>query len=869
MTMDIIAAVAGRLLQSGRLLRSHFPHGDGPGAVLVVNTLNAQEKLSRCFRFDVELLSDDASVPLKEMIGKMMTVSLLRDNGTERHFNGYITEFRNVKTDGGFVHYAAVLEPWLAFARLRKDCVSFKGRSVTAMTELTFALYEQHDWKACMSGEDPEISYMNQYNETDYNHLHRRWEAAGFHYWYEHRIDGHTLWLSDDSTMASLVETSGDGFMEPGTIPYRAYAGSAEGDGIRQWQAVRRVGSGATALASFDYKKPTPYVASRESENRQGADVPPYELYEDAGAYGYSDGAVGEALARRRMEEADRITQYFEAAGNDRSVLPGRSFLLADHFSATMRWAGSHAVMNEPIGKREYLIVSARHRAGNNLHASDREPSYYDNEITCLRKTIRWRPGRNHNSTPPPAPGVQTAIVTGPPGEEIYTDGYGRVKVQLHWDRLGERNENSSAWVRVAMPMAGGQLGQIGMPRVGQEVVVQFMGNNPDRPIVTGVVYNERNQAPWQLPGQRALSGLRSRELGGSRGNQLVLDDTNGQIQAQLRSDHLHSQLSLGQIHRLESNDGHAEARGEGFELRSDGHGVVRAGQGLLITTESGSGSSDPVKELAESVQRLVAAAEIQEQLAKVARHYEAQETAQQDATVEDLDAQTSAIRGAGKSSFPELSEPHVVVSSPAGIELTSGQSTHIASKQHTAITSGKNLSIASLDGLFASVGKTFRLFVHKAGMKLVAAAGKVSVQAQSDDVEVIANKVLKLLSETDWVEIRAKKGIRLHGANNMLEIGEKVQFFTGSPVLFNGNLETLAPKSVSQSFNERPQDCKFDQEVNFVHVNGKPADGVSFELIREDDNVSEGKSAKDGSTGVQNSTGIDSYTIRWKGELP
>jgi len=274
---------------------------------------------------------------------------------------------------------------------------------------------------------------------------------------------------------------------------------------------------------------------------------------------------------------------------------------------------------------------------------------------------------------------------------------------------------------------------------------------------------------------------------------------------------------------------------------------------------------------MGETIQRLSAAADLQAQLVEMAQHYGAQEKqdSHQAAAIEDLKSQNQGIRGGGKGEFPELTEPHLVVASPAGIELSSAQSTHIASSRHTVITSGKSLSIASVDGLFASIGKTFRLFVHKAGMKLIAAGGKVSVQAQEDDVEVIANKVLTLLGESDWVTIRGKKGVRLQGANHMVEISDQTQFFTSSPVLFHGNLETLAPKSVSQALNEKRTGYHFDQEVNFLHMNGKPAEKISYELVRDDDTVASGKTEANGSTGLQKGTGMDSYTVRWKGELP
>ena len=375
-------------------------------------------------------------------------------------------------------------------------------------------------------------------------------------------------------------------------------------------------------------------------------------------------------------------------------------------------------------------------------------------------------------------------------------------------------------------------------------------------------------------PTAAALSGLRSRELtpgGGNsfagRSNHLILDDTNEKIQAQLKSDHQHSQLSLGHITRIDSNAGRKDARGEGWELASDAWGVARAGKGMLITTEARPGASSHIKDMGETIQQLTAAHDQHKLLAAAAVEHDAQESGQQADVANVVKTQNDDIKGAGDS-FPELSAPHLVLASPAGIETTTAHSTHIASAMHTAITTGRDLSIASGDSLFASVRKTFRLFVHNAGMKLIAAAGKVTIQAQSDDIEIIAKKVIALMSETDWVDIRGKKGVRLHGADHMLEISDKVQFFTSSPVLFHGNLETLAPKSVSQSFNEKPT-SRFDQEVRMLQVDNKPAPHIAYELVREDGHVMNAKSGASGSTELQKGNDMDRYTIRYKGELP
>ncbi|TFW34620.1 type VI secretion system Vgr family protein [Massilia horti] len=854
--------------QHNRLLRMEFPLEDGPQtAILLPNTFHAREEVSRSFRFEVEVLSDDARIPLKLLMGKMATISLLREDGSPRYFNGYITEFRFLRTDGGFAFYHMVLEPWLAFTRLRKDNVSFHGKSVREITEATLKHYRQADWHMHIYEEDPRLTVANQHNETDFNHLHRRWEALGLHYWYEHRFDGHTLMLSDKTFLAEPIDTTGHG--EPDVIPFRDKGGSMEDDGIREWTAVRRLGSGKTTLASFDYKNPVVQRAAFKSANEQG-DLLPYEVYENTGSYGFRTRSDGEKLAQQRMVEQDKDTQYFEAAGNDRTVQPGRTFKLGGHFSAEPRSVEYDPEPRRSIGDRSYLILVVEHDACNNYQAGSGASSHYENHLTCVRKDIRWRPGPNYSSEPCTYPGIQTAIVVGPAGADIHTDGLGRVKVQFHWDRLGKYDENSSPWIRVMAPAAGSEFGQIRLPRVGEEVAIAYPDGNIDHPVIIGSLYNSSHMPPWNLPAQAALAGLRSRELAGvGRGNHLVLDDTQGKIQTQLKSDHQCSQLSLGHITRIEDAAGRKDGRGEGWELATNAWGVARAGQGMLITTEARPNASSHIKDMGETVQRLASAAEIQEQLASMAQHSSAQEAGQQAEAADDVKNQTAAVRGAAKGGFPELTEPHLVLASPAGIELTTAQTTHIASERHTAITSGKSLSIASIDGIFASVGKTFRLFVHKAGMKLIAAAGKVTVQAQSENVEVIANKVLELLSESDWVNIRGKKGVRLHGVNNMVEIGEQVQFFTAAPVLFHGNLETLPAKSVSQAFNERSSNYHFDQEVNFLNVDNTPAKNIAYELVRDDGTLFDGKTTGTGSTGLQKSAGFESYTIRYKGELP
>ncbi|WUR10965.1 type VI secretion system tip protein TssI/VgrG [[Empedobacter] haloabium] len=754
--------------QNRRLLRLSFPHGDGPAAQLLVNQLDAFEAMSRDFEYRVELISDTAMLALKDLQGKLMTVALVRGDGSMRYFSGYVFSFRLVTTDGGFAFYEAILGPWLKYLALRKDNYLFHGKSLRDQTESIFADYSTlPDWDCRVQGDDPVMTDACQFDETDHNYLHRRWEAAGWHYWYEHTERGHKLVLSDESRQADVID--GDA-----TVRFQSHGGAVEEDGLGQWSPVRAIAPASVALSGFNFKHPVPSQVTMPTVNQQGS-VLQVESYEYTGAYGFNGLQQGDRLAQLRMEEAEAAAKHFEGSGNSRFLQPGRWFTLRDHFYGdSLRHA-------DDSGKHEFLVLEVRHTARNN-YLQNSKPAEYRNTVRCIRKQIPWRPGRNFNSVETKILAPQTATVVGPRGpDSIYTDEYGRIRVQFHWDREGGNDERSSAWLRVASSWAGGELGLAAVPRVGSEVIVQWLGGSPDRPIVTGSVYNERNMPPWQQPSQHALTGLRSRELApnagnaaGGRSNHLILDDTHNQIQAQLKSDHQHSQLSLGHITRVEDNRGRKDARGEGWELATNAWGVARAGMGMLLTTEARPDAAGHAKDMGETVGRLGAARERHEQLGELARQHVAQDAdVDQGATGAALKAQNDAIAGGGQAQG-ELSEPQLVLSSPAGIATSTARSTHIQSDRHTVLNTGEHLSITTGKSLLASLTEKLSVFVYKAGMKLFAAKGKVEIQAQSDNVEIIAEQVLKLISTKKNIEIGACEEILLHAGGSFIRISAK-----------------------------------------------------------------------------------------------
>jgi type VI secretion system secreted protein VgrG len=865
-TIDKLSDLA-RERQHRRVLRLSFPNNDGPHCEFVADRLDAEEHMSRPFIFTIGILSNRANIALKDIHGRLISIELVQQAGTLRYFTGYCFSFRLVKAEN-IAHYEAILGPWLNYLDYRKDCYLFHAANLQDQTRSVLSDYgalAKWAWEAAGDAAEVQMTNAFQFNESDGNYLHRRWEAAGIYYHYEHDEHGHKLVLANESRNAKPISgVTG--------IVFQKHAGAREADAICDWAPRRATQPATVAVSGFDFKNVGYVGAEVPSRHRQGR-VPSIEHYEYTGAYGFSDTSAAYQMGSLRMEEMAAAAKQFEAAGNNTRVMPGRWFRLVNNdgeypFEAHID-TGNRPLPGTPTcAIDEFLITSVHHLATNNYLEKENAP-HYQNTFTCLRMGIPWRPGRGLHSVDTRIHAPQTAIVVGAGSAgTIYTDDYGRVSVQFHWDRVGKCGFASSAWIRVATNWAGDQFGVAAVPRVGTEVIVQWLDGCPDRPIITGSVHNHMRQPPWDRSMQSALSGWRSRELGKGtdRSNHLIFDDTSGRIQAQLKSDHAHSQLSLGHITRIENFAGRKDARGEGWELATDAWGVARAARGLLVTTEARPGAGGAIKEMGETIQRLHLSAEQHHALAAAAEQAGAQEAGgQQGAAAKAAASQSDALAGHGTGDFRELAEPLLVLASPAGIATTTARSTHVASGEHTMLTAGGNLSLVARDSLVASVKQTLRLFVQKAGMKFIAAAGKITLQAQTDNIDVIASKVLALISESDWVDIRGKKGVRLHGVNNMLEIGEKVQFFTAAPVLFNGNLETLAPKNTPQPDPQPPAPPAIEQ-LHYVlqsHASGGQAHAsVPYTLFQGGSKVEDGLTDAFGRIAIAHVTGTAAYKV-------
>ncbi|APW38760.1 type VI secretion protein ImpA [Rhodoferax koreense] len=799
-----------------------------------------------------------------------------------RQINAIITKASLWGEEGRHVQYRLVLRPWLHLATLDTDCRIFQNKTVVELLDELLADYPFPVEKRLIETYAPR-DFQTQFNETNYAFFLRLTQENGINFFFAHSEGKHRLVLIDN--MGAFQHSASEAYR---SVDYHPPGWKTDAEYISSFVPHSELTSGRYTTRDYDYTRPRADLSASRSEPRPtgqaGGEV--YQWHASLGGSHYAQpcagaaraGSSGDAQANDPQEEGRNFAVMrmqalrthgarARASGNLRGMAPGCFFGLQGH-------PRQKANVEYLILDTSFLIEDVAQDSQIKDAARGRHQQWtVQVDFTAHPMSEMLRPALTQPK--PFSHGPQVALVVGPPGQNLWTDALGRIKIQFPWDRVGERNQNSSCWVRVTSPWAGNQLGAMQLPRIGQEVVVDFIGGDPDLPVCTGRVYNQHNLPPWALPGQSALSGFRSRELapeGGNssagRSNHLVLDDTAQKIQAQLKSDHRNSGLSLGHITRIDDNAGRKEARGEGFELGTEGHGAVRAQAGLLISTERHAGAQNHIKEIDATVQRLREARELLEQITAAAQRHEAQAGgADQNEVLGAVKAQNQNIAGDGTAQG-EFTAPHLVLASPAGITSSTPQSTHIASGQHTQLSSGEHLSIAAGGGWFASVVDKFALFVQRAGMKLVAAAGKISIQAQSDGIELVAHKVLALMSQTDYIDLKGKKGIRLYGGTSMLEISDQTQFFTASPVLFNGSLETLAPKTISQHFNTM-RTSNFDQQVRFLDADGQPASKVAFDLLRDDGNIVDGKTGTDGKTPLQKSPDLVRYTVRYRGELP
>jgi type VI secretion system secreted protein VgrG len=498
--------------QDHRLIAVDTPLGKD---VLLLQELTGIEGISSLFSYELNLLAyENESIVFKDIVGQKVTITLHLPDGTPRYINGYVSRFTQGETDKrSFTHYHAQVVPWLWFLTRQADCRIFQNLAVPDILSQVFNLFEFKDFRLSLKNSYPQLEYCVQYRETSFNFVSRLMEEFGIFYYFDHSTQGkHTMVLADQSNTLPACPSS--------PVSYDTQVGGLyEPEAISNWHVGQEVRTGKYTVTDYNFTTPSTSLLANDPTVVDLAASHPLELFDYPGLHTNKD--QGDTVAKVRMQEEEAGYMVVSAEGNCRGLMSGYSFELKNHYRSDQN--------------TNYVVTEVRHfaSAGQSYTTAGTEGGEtYSNHLTCIPASVTYRPPR---VTPKPfVQGPQPALVVGKANEEIWVDKYGRVIVQFYWDRLGKKNENSSCWIRASQPWAGGNWGAMWIPRIGQEVLVSFLEGDPDRPVITGRVYNANQMPPYTLPDYQTRSTFMSRSSkggGSSNYNELRFEDLKGQEQ--------------------------------------------------------------------------------------------------------------------------------------------------------------------------------------------------------------------------------------------------------------------------------------------------------------------------------------------------
>jgi type VI secretion system secreted protein VgrG len=503
--------------QAERRIAVSSPLGED---VLLFRSMRASESLGRLSSFELDLLCEDHEIKLEDILGQNLTVRLdMPESGERRYFNGVASQFSYAGAFGNFARYRATLRPWPWFLTRTADSRIFQEMTVPDIIEQVFGDQGFTDYELRLNDSYRKWTYCVQYRETDFNFVSRLMEQEGIYYFFLHEDGKHTMVLADGAASHDRAP----GYEE---VPYYPpeEGGQRERDHVSGWSVEKEVQPGSYTLRDFDFEKPRADLEVRLNKPFEHS-LADYEVYDYPGEY--LTTGDGDTYAKVRLEELQSQFERVEGEGDVAGLAAGGLFALTGYPRQDQN--------------REYLIVTC---------TVELRSDAYESEGAALGETLCHcqftaidgkRQFRAPRVTPKPVvQGPQTAIVVGKAGEEIWTDKHGRVKVQFHWDREGKSDENSSCWIRVSHPWAGKKWGAVAIPRIGQEVVVDFLEGDPDQPIITGRVYNGDNMPPYGLPDNATQSGVKSRSSkggGDANFNEIRFEDKIGEEQLYIHAE--------------------------------------------------------------------------------------------------------------------------------------------------------------------------------------------------------------------------------------------------------------------------------------------------------------------------------------------
>jgi type VI secretion system VgrG family protein len=923
----VLDELAGRFTQHRRTLRLSTAVGD---EALLAESLRGEEEISQGFRFQVAALSLDAAIPLKSWMGKPVLVELATAAGPEqgRPFHGYVTSAALTGANGGFARYQLTIEPWTAFLALGRDSRIFQDKTVFDILDTVFRAYDAKGrlapaWRYDIRDRSqyPQRSITTQYQESDLAFVQRLMHDEGLFYFFEHQGD------SSSSSLGShtLVVADHNGAFLPSAQPdvrYTQPGAVMQEDSLDRWRTELRMQTNAVELASWDYRSCKVREVSSSAPGRE-----PLSSRDVPGAYAYPTREQGQRIAENQLQAHQARKEVHVGAGTVRTFAAGTSFTLHGHseydggddagFTIVRVCHLAHNNLDAETGKaltqllgqcklkeaNHADLASSLHRAGRG--AGDRP--VYRNRIDAIRSSMPYRASGTdgHGRLLHPRPlvrGQQTAIVVGPPGAVIHTDRDHRIKVQFHWQRGiashsrfehpspdghtgAPADDRAGIWVRVAAPLApvvGANWGSHALPRVGQEVLVDFFEGDIDRPVVIGAVYNGRGQseaqynqvahgggaatgnAPMWFPGEEGghahaavLSGMKSQSLQASQAgtgafSQLVFDDSPGQARIALQHHAIAhrgtAELNLGHL-RHQTDNQRLDPVGLGAEIKTEHSVALRAGSGMLLTTDGASAGSAHL-DSRPAASQIEQAAQMLVDLAGTAQKHNARLPAEGEAdklpALIDMQRSGSVVQADDAA----YSEPHLQLSAPSGIATVTPADAVLSAGASTALCAGQDINFASQGSSLYSVKNGISLFSYgkatnankpakETGIRLHAASGKVSSQSQSGETRVTADKIVTVASVTKSVAVAARKHVLLTAQGACLKLeGGNIELHGPGKIEFKATMKELAgPKSASFAAPEIPFTAiKPDRMViERLYHDDEPLVGAKFEALFAD----------------------------------
>ena len=896
---ELAAGLMGLFTSATRLYRLE---GEGGVGELLVESWTGREALNAPFEWQVHALSARADLALAPLLGQRASLLTVLADGSLVRRSGLIREAALLASDGGFARYRLRLAPWTWLLTQTQRQRTWQDKTVVQIIEAVFSLYQPHArWR--WSDEVPHFladtrarSLCTQGRETDWAFVLRLLAEEGLGLRHEEGSDGVVAVLFADSAAVPEDITSSSSVGGAGIRFHRA-SSQEQQDSIQAFGAQRRYASARTTQQSWDYKAKRSVSAQVPTAQRfSGPNAALLEAYDPLGAYAHANSAEAQRYATLAQQHLEAGYEQHLGRSGVRSLRAGTWFTLTQGTDSQLG-----ALLGQDSPATDYLVLGVQHVGLNNLPKDHNaaiaktlgadpllaelgaslgedlcrqaQATGYANTFTALARGTPWRP---EPILKPSAAGPASAIVVGPQGEteasgagEVHTDALGRIRVRFHWQDSAEADTASNTtWVRVAQPYAGPGYGSHFIPRVGQEVLLGFIGNDLDRPVVLGSLYNGRGEAgvpatpggataqadlaplqqstdhragaqgnrigsghspAWHGAGAAeqanaaAVSGLKTQEFGGPGYNQLAFDDSDAQLRVQLKTTQHETQLNLGHlVHQADNHRG--SFRGVGFEVRTDAWGAVRARGGVLISSY-GTQDSEPSGDNAAALALAQQAQALAEAFSRAAGTHQTVQLSTlvglRPAEAPPLQAMHAALNHQepiADTQVPHSGEPIVAIAAKAGLAIAAGQDLQFSNGQALHLGSGQDTTLASGGALRVHTGQALAMLggavkagsqAAGTGLSFIAAQGDLTLQAQADAMEIAAKQLLNIQSASTKVDLASPKKITLAttgGASITLENGSLTVMCPGKITVKAATKSMVGAGSVSYELPLMPR---------------------------------------------------------------